>query len=889
MTSLQEAALAYLRAGISILPCELPEKNPAYHLLPRVRGKPEWGAWKTRLPTEEEVRTWFADQKPPAAIGIIGGAVSGNLEILDIDDAQIVKPFADAVRSIDPQLLAKLVVEKTIRGRAHVIYRCSSPVPGSRKLAVASLEEGAKGLIETKGEGGYACVAPSPGYDMIKGDIACLPVITTDEREILIQVGRAFTRAAQVEDQQPQAPGANASLSGTRPGDEYNASGRWRALLETHGWTRTRGAKGVEHWRRPGKDKGGLSATWGHVLNAFYVFTTNGHPLQDGRAYSPFALLTLLEYAGDYSAAAKALWEANRGPRSFDARRPEPPPPYPPHADTDAQSGAETATAMTEEQEEHAPPPMPDHLRLVPDDPSAQARPQLYAGQGDLGRMVDHAWDALALANTPPRLFVFGQSVVAASEDEYGQARLRPLNPDSMRDEMARSARWFLTRPGKRGQRPEKYDAKPPADVARVLLAGDARALPRLDRMVMAPIVSKTGRVVDREGYDPETRTYRIGKLSTGGAIPARPTDTEVAQARDLLLDDLLGDFPFASGASVLECPDRAHALAMFILPFARDTIDGPTPLHLVEKPTPGSGASLLFQVLGRIVTGGDPATITEARDDDEWRKRITSTLLRTPPLVAFDNLRRTLDSAALATALTTSTWEDRRLGASENVLVPVRTTWVATGNNPQVSNEIARRCVSIRIDPRMERPWERGVGDFRHPNLLQWTIANRGRLVRALLVLIRAWVARGMPDGQRSLGSYERWAGVIGGILETAGLTGFLDNRQEFYDRADRETDGWLAFLDTWQDTYGDTPTKATTLFELVESGGLGLDLGGGTKHSQAIRLGRILRSARGKRITVEDRLVTVERGALTRNAWLWRLAPVGGASDGGDSGSKV
>ena len=33
------------------------------------------------------------------------------------------------------------------------------------------------------------------------------------------------------------------------------------------------------------------------------------------------------------------------------------------------------------------------------------------------------------------------------------------------------------------------------------------------------------------------------------------------------------------------------------LLPFVRELIDGPTPLHLIEKPTPGTGGTLLATV----------------------------------------------------------------------------------------------------------------------------------------------------------------------------------------------------------------------------------------------------------------------------------------------------
>jgi hypothetical protein len=64
------------------------------------------------------------------------------------------------------------------------------------------------------------------------------------------------------------------------------------------------------------------------------------------------------------------------------------------------------------------------------------------------------------------------------------------------------------------------------------------------------------------------------------------PTAGEIAAARGLIVDDLLGEFPFTSPA------ERAHAVALLLLGFLRAMIDGPTPLHLIEKPAPGTGAA---------------------------------------------------------------------------------------------------------------------------------------------------------------------------------------------------------------------------------------------------------------------------------------------------------
>jgi hypothetical protein len=63
-------------------------------------------------------------------------------------------------------------------------------------------------------------------------------------------------------------------------------------------------------------------------------------------------------------------------------------------------------------------------------------------------------------------------------------------------------------------------------------------------------------------------------------------------------------------------------------------------------------------------------------------------------------------------------------------------------------------------------------------------------------LTLVRYWVARGRPEGQAILGSYESYSHTIGGILHTAGIEGFLADAVQ---HVDDETIEWSAFIDAW------------------------------------------------------------------------------------------
>ena len=95
------------------------------------------------------------------------------------------------------------------------------------------------------------------------------------------------------------------------------------------------------------------------------------------------------------------------------------------------------------------------------------------------------------------------------------------------------------------------------------------------------------------------------------------------------------------------------------------------------------------------------------------------------------------------------------------------------TANNPVVDNDIARRCIRIRLVPAVEEPWRLSPETFRIPDIDAWVIEHEVALTEAVLTIVQAWVRAGMPPGTKTLGSYEAWARVLGGILDVAGIPG--------------------------------------------------------------------------------------------------------------------
>jgi len=339
--------------------------------------------------------------------------------------------------------------------------------------------------------------------------------------------------------------------------------------------------------------------------------------------------------------------------------------------------------------------------------PLVDHKPSINTGNQDLELLTNQAVAALLHANEPPSFFRHANFAARIEQDDDCNPFVRVMDPDRMRYTLARVARWEKLKDG------VAVSVMPPMPVVHDIMATPNLPLPILTHIVEAPVFGPDGTLQVEPGYHKASRTYYAPANGfVMPSVPVRPTAIDIARARDLLTKELLGDFPFTSNTEL------AHAVGCLILPFVRGLIRGPTPLHLIEKPTAGTGATLLTDVITYIGIGHPAPVMTEAHDEDEWRKRITAKLLTGPSVILIDNIRLWIDSSALSAAITATSWEDRRLGHSEIVRVPVRCAWIATGTNLHLTSELARRTIRIRLDAKVDQPWHRDTKKFLHPNL---------------------------------------------------------------------------------------------------------------------------------------------------------------------------
>lgn len=495
--------------------------------------------------------------------------------------------------------------------------------------------------------------------------------------------------------------------------------------------------------------------------------------------------------------------------------------------------------------------------------------PQVIVTDRHLRDASREALSALHKGNNPPHIFLRGGKMVRIVADEDDKPIISILSVSELRYELANVANFMrLTSKGL------PVPTAPPINIAENIMAEPDSGFPPLLNITETPVIRYDGTILLNTGYDLASKLYYFPSSNlVVPPIPDKPSHEDIQQAVNVL-DDVVHDFPFDGPASY------ANALAMIISPAARPMITGCVPLGVITKPQVGTGASLLAETIAMINTGRSAAMMSAPRDDEAWRKGLTGLLLRGQSVAVIDNVEGTLYSAALASLLTADTFQDRVLGSNEMIILPNKLTMIATGNNIRLGGDLPRRCVVSRIDSLEARPWLRDSSKFRHPFLKEWILTNRGKILAAILTLIRAWVLAGRPPAPDApnLGGYESWVRVVGGALYHAGVRGFLGNLDYVYDTADTETPQWDAFLTAWYDRVGEKPVTASELAKYLEENSDFYDtlpdtLADARKESKGFtrRIGNALSARAGRRYPGGLQLLRSEK---TRDrAVLWQV----------------
>lgn len=322
----------------------------------------------------------------------------------------------------------------------------------------------------------------------------------------------------------------------------------------------------------------------------------------------------------------------------------------------------------------------------------------------------------------------------------------------------------------------------------------------RLDRISRVPFVRPDGTICQTPGYDETTATFLVLDESISGIqVPDEPSAEEVQWAVKLLTEEWLGDL-----FDIMPEPeDRANCLGLVLTTLVRGLVPL-APLAVVDGLQMGVGKNLLADLVSIFATGAPASPLLYNREDEENRKVITAEFRAGRELLVFDEAH-VIEGRAMAKSITGITYTDRILGVSSMIEFPNRVTWMALGNNVSVNGDLARRVYRIRLAPKVANPQDRDVSNYRHPDIKRWTRENRNDLIAAALTLIRSWFAgeRAESAAGRRFGSFEAWGGMVGGILDNAGVEGFLGSLVEWRSETDYETSYWAGHLTWLRDTF--------------------------------------------------------------------------------------
>ena len=422
------------------------------------------------------------------------------------------------------------------------------------------------------------------------------------------------------------------------------------------------------------------------------------------------------------------------------------------------------------------------------------------------GERVRATEEALNILKANGQHYIRGNEIVQVS----GDAEVIPRDEKALLYDLDRDIRF------------EKYDGRKndyaPCDCrpnigAGIMAARGTWNLPRLLSVGTAPTLDPiTGRIIDVDGYDKETQTMLcLTDRSKWPGVPEEPTDVDLETAVQGIWRPFR-DFPFDSPVSKGVWLNALLTAAIRpLLPTAPGTA--------VTSPVAASGKTLLGKC-GAALIDETPALLPDARDGEEIRKRLLALLRQGKRLLIIDNLTRTLDSSALCVMLTSETYQDRVLGATDVVTVPTRTTLIITGNNISLRGDICRRVLMCRIDPQSEAPWKRKF-DL-DPEI--YVKEHRLEMIRDALTIIRAGIQRG-PELDDRTASFEVWSDSVRRAVNFVGWMDLLDvedpvkSIDESYEM-DPETGKLDALMAAWKEHFKDKKVRTADIIEAATDG---------------------------------------------------------------------
>jgi hypothetical protein len=452
-------------------------------------------------------------------------------------------------------------------------------------------------------------------------------------------------------------------------------------------------------------------------------------------------------------------------------------------------------------------------------------KPPLQVWLADPAKTVAALRDMLA---TSECLYERGGPVTVAHDPISGGAVVHQLGPDEL-VRMAHEVCQPYEAKVKADGTEERRDTQFPRNMAVMYQKWHGeRGLPPLNGVTSAPMLGEDGSIRSVEGYDKPSGMWceRVPDLS--GRVPDRPTEKEARAAlrriRETFSTFCFADAPMmvdeTTGIAAVDIDqppgaDESGFLNALMTAVCRPSLSLAPGVLVRAASTSGSGAGkgLLSRSISVVAFGREPHAVTGGYDAEELEKRIAAELVSGGPVVFLDNLNDTLfRSSLLASAITERPARVRLLGSSQMHDINSAAFIVLNGNGLRVSEDLARRFISVELDPRTENPEARPFAN----DIMQVVRDQRIELLVAVLTIWRWGRQNIYLTSGGALGSFEQWCRWVRDPLLALGCEDPAEKVAEAKDNDVRRQGVGDIFM-TWWQCHQSKPVRSDDIHEDV------------------------------------------------------------------------
>ncbi len=493
---------------------------------------------------------------------------------------------------------------------------------------------------------------------------------------------------------------------------------------------------------------------------------------------------------------------------------------------------------------------------------TAKMKPVIFVAKGEIHQVIDAAERELALSGQYFQRA--GQLVTIVTDPGSGNSSICAVTEPALTYALSKLIDW------------EEYSSEeikkidpPVRHVSTLLQKQHYDHLPVLNGLARQPYLRSDGTIRMEPGYDESAGLFGVFRQGSF-SVPDSPglDDAKSALTR---LSGLLDEFAFLSEHS------RSATLAAILTAVLRPSLET-APMFHVRAHSPGSGKSYLCQLISVFASGKRSVPTSFPKDEDECRKLLIGELFSGTPVIEFDNLTcDLLPHNSLCSSLSSSSYRSRLLGTHKSPELSTRVLFLSSGNNVGPIHDMARRCITIGLDPDEDLPAARS---FNRPNLVEEVAAVREEWVSAVLTIVRAWFLSGSPKQPcRPVAGYEQWSKAC---REPLIWLGYPDPAISIFEAMQEDPGRALLeqFVNAWRRVFGNaSATVSDAVSRVMLSGPDHEDLkevlkeisdGGDTINTK--KIGHWLKKHAGRRVNA---LRIIEAGGNTSRK-VWRVESV-------------